>query len=188
MSAWRWVFFLGCMPFFSACITTAKSSPRAFGGYSVGMRFSTNQRIAVIQTNDGLAGRRFALTPLSGESSPHSLQLYGGGDPEIIEKYCDEEGACSQPNETNLVAIVPAGLVFSIIRIERRKGVNIWFGRHDDTVIFADLLSDVAWGARVVDVTDLSVFMCCGRSANAEEESITPDLRLLSLLRSEDVP
>jgi hypothetical protein len=164
----------------SGCITTSSQSPKNLGGYSKGMEFLTLQKMVVIKVNDGLAGSRFALSAIGRSGlnrSPYPSMLYGASS-EVVAKYCDVEGLCIK-NPEGIVAVIPKGVSLVVTNIKWRQGQNIWFGHHDDIVIFAKAPVEIEGITRIIDITDLSVQMIPKTPSYPEEILYAPDPFLL---------
>lgn len=175
---------LGCILILlcSGCVTTTHTSVDALGGYAVGMTFRTNQRLAVFEVDDGLAGRRFALVAIEGPRAPNARNHYSV-DKVVLAQSCMDSFLCAK-NSENITAVIPAGIMLTVVRIDRRKGVNPWFGRHDDIVVFANSPNEIMDIFSEVDMTDLSVLMRRDRlSADPDEVLYAPDPSLLSIVQ-----
>jgi hypothetical protein len=140
----------------AGCVTTSSTTPASFGGYAVGMQLRTRESVAVKQVDDGLAGSRLALVPTS-PRKPRGANLHDAS-PGPLAEFCNQGVRC-RSNPEKLVALLPPGVVLAIVRIERRQGINPWFGRHDDVVVYANSPVEIQGQARLVDVTDLSVLV-----------------------------
>jgi len=171
------------MVLFAPVAPGSDASVNALGGYKVGDSFRTVQRLAALRVNDGLAGRRVALVPIG----PRSLRSRNHYDVSgsTVEKYCGNAARCER-NEQGVLAVIRDQIFLTVTRIERKKGRNVWFGHHDEIIVFANSQQIVAGIEGEVDITDLSILIPQDKSAvDPDEVLYTPDLTVLERVSSD---
>jgi hypothetical protein len=158
----------GCVNFRS----THSSESKLWGGYKPDKTYALKRDVFVMVVDDGLAGKKPALFPLCGKTrlalAPEKSYQWPGKRgryytaPSSVEAYYhDPEGVSRIPlSGTNTYRIVVFGVATNgthlrLSRIERNRGLNWFFGTHDDLTPFARILDGPLEG-REVDIADVS--------------------------------
>lgn len=144
-----------------------------WGGYEPDKTYILKRDVFVMVVDGGLAGKKPTLFPLYGEARlalvpEEDFQWPGkrgrqNSAPSSVEAFNrDPEGASrtalSGKNTTysiEVFGVATNGTRLLLTHIERNRGLNWWFGTHDELTPFATILDGPLEGL-AVDITDLS--------------------------------
>ncbi len=151
---------------------TYGTESKLWGGYEPDRTYTLKRDVFVMVVDDGLAGKKPALFPLCGKTrlalAPEKDFQWPGKRgrhhtaPSSVEAYyLDPEGvSCVPLSGTNtfrieIVGVATNGTRLRLTHIERNRGLNWFYGTHDDLTPLASIL-DGPFKGREVDIADVS--------------------------------
>ncbi len=165
------IFYLLAFACLGGCLDiSSRSAPKLWEGYDPGDVYVTAVDLFIMKVDDGMAGERIALVPTRQPRTPHSTTLYGAPFGSATEENCHTLSDC--------VGILPAATFLKPSRVERHHGLNWWYGKHDDIILFA-VFTESKQGIKEVDITDLSIFYESKDSPNEGPFLFSPNPTLL---------